>query len=261
MLFTIITVVMDEYEELLKTYNSIVVQNYSSIEWVVIHGGKGSKIPEFLKDYNGEIDLKFNSESDDGIYDAMNKGRYLASGDYIVFLNAGDTLYSKLTISEVYSRVIKSNVYPDIVFGAAKLVFDNGFNLIRYPRSMDTYIWHGLPANHQATYYKSTSIINPPYDFKYKMCGDYYIVSQFFLNNSNAVYMNRILVNFKIGGTSYRHPWTLIKEAYSIQRDVLGVSFIKRVFSIVRRVVAILATIILENNIFLGKTIKKYLFR
>ena len=261
MLFTIITVVMDEYDELVETFNSIVIQKYSNIEWLVIHGGADVRIPNFLVKSKDLIKIKFISEPDKGIYDAMNKGKAMASGNYIVFLNAGDTLYNKLVISEVYAMVSKNNIYPDIVFGAAKLVFDNGFNLVRYPRDMDTCIWHGLPANHQATYYKNTSIIDPPYDLKYKMCGDYYIVSQFFLNNSNAILMNRILVNFKIGGASYQHPWTLIKEAYSIQRDVLRVSFIKRLVSMIRRTIARLTTIALENNIFLGKIIRKYLFR
>jgi len=247
MLFTIVTVVLDEYAELLKTFDSILIQQYDNIEWVVIHGGSDSLIPEFLVESQKHINIKCLSESDEGIYDAMNKGVSIASGMYLVFLNAGDVLHDEFVMEKIFKQVTANNFFPDIVFGAAELLFSNGKKIIRPAKLMDDYIWHGLPANHQATYYKKASIPLPPYDLKYKMCGDYYIVANMYLNKIKALMMNDILVDFSIGGTSYHNPYLLIKEAYMIQARVLNVPFHRRLLSACRRFLATVAVVLIEN--------------
>jgi len=250
MLFTIITVVLDEYKELLETYESIIAQDYKDIEWIVIHGGAGNEIPEFLNHCKSKMNVCFISESDKGIYDAMNKGKGISKGEYVVFLNAGDLLHNNKVISKVFESITGSIDLPDVVFGAAQLVFNSGYSLIRHPKDMNNYIWHGLPANHQATYYKRTSIIDPAYDLKFKMCGDYYIISRMYMKNISGLYLDDVVVDFKIGGASYHNPWLLIKEAYCIQKDVLNISLFVRLRSVLKRSISTFAVILIENGLY-----------
>ena len=252
MKLSIITVVMDELEELSKTQKSILSQHSDEIEWVVVHGGKDREIVNFVNTSKSQLDVLILSESDKGIYDAMNKGLVLSSGDYVVFLNAGDVFHDENVVDKVFKKLKQADCEIDMLFGAAELVFENGKKILRKPKNINNYIWHGLPANHQATYYKSSSIVLPAYDLKYKMCGDYYIVSMMYLNGATNIVIDEPLVDFKVGGASYHNPWLLVKEAYMIQRDVLSTSMFKRLMSAGKRIAATIAFIFIQNG-FLKK--------
>jgi len=182
----------------------------------------------------------------------MNKGFELSSGDYVVFLNAGDVFHDKDVLDKVFARLKESNYTIDMLFGAAELIFSNNKMILRRPKDIGVYIWHGLPANHQATYYKSSSITLPAYDLKYKMCGDYYIVSKMYLNNSTNAMIDEPLVDFKIGGASYYNPWLLLKEAYMIQKDVLSISLLRRLMSGIRRIMATIVVILIQKGCSMG---------
>lgn len=247
-MFSIVTVVLDEYEELSKTFNSIINQSYNNIEWVVIHGGKNKSIIQFVLKQKDCIEIKYISEQDEGIYDAMNKGVSLSSGDFILFLNAGDILHDESVILNVFNSITKNDSYPDVVFGAAELLFSNGMRIVRKPKDIYSYIWHGLPANHQATYYRNTSIKRMPYDLKYKVCGDYYIIARLFIEKIDVLMIQNVLADFKIGGSSYQNPRLLIKDSYEIQKKILRIPIILRILSAVKRVVVIVSIFIIENS-------------
>lgn len=239
MKISIVTVVYNDKQGLLKTYESLSSQVFTNYEWVVVDGGSTDGAIEFLHSINN-MSLVWESEPDKGIYDAMNKGIAMSSGEYLVFMNAGDEFYNKYTLDSVISSISKSDSPVDIVFGGAEYCFKNNISLYRPPKEIGKYIWHGLPANHQATYYKKTSIIEPAYDLKYLMCGDYYIVSSMYKSGVHALYINKPIVRFDMGGVSSRRPFLLIKEAYQVQRDVLKISIFFRLVSLFRRSIAMI---------------------
>lgn len=114
MKLSIITVCFNNIEGLKRTYNSIKGQTArDKFEWIVIDGASTDSTPEWLQEHESEID-KWISEPDNGIYNAMNKGVRIASGDYMLFLNSGDELKDSKTIANC---LIYFNGNIDFLYG------------------------------------------------------------------------------------------------------------------------------------------------
>jgi len=105
-LISIVTVVYNGAKHLEQTILSVLKQSYPNVEYLIIDGGSTDGTLEIIRQYEEAIDY-WISETDKGIYDAMNKGISLASGDYIVFLNADDW-YERGAIESVAQNIIKS---------------------------------------------------------------------------------------------------------------------------------------------------------
>jgi putative colanic acid biosynthesis glycosyltransferase len=243
--FSIITVVYNDITGLALTKASVFLQTFPDFEWIVIDGGSSDGTSSYLSSLQSPF-LKWISESDRGIYDAMNKGILLAQGEYLVFLNAGDIFPSLNTLALVSDEIDKHGK-PDVLFGGAALVFANGKSIVRSPRKIESYIWHGLPANHQGTYYKRNALGDLLYDPTYKICGDYYIIAKLYLKNISVAYLNQALVKFSVGGASYQNRVPLFLEPYKIQRDILKKSLPLRCVSLAKRLVATAMMILLQK--------------
>ena len=239
MKISVITVVLDELDELIKTHNSILKQCSDEIEWVVVHGGDDVSVAQYINDNRKSLKTVFISEPDNGIYDAMNKGVKLCDADYVVFLNAGDVFSDPEVIQDVSSVLSKSShVKVDVLCCSANLVLSDDRKVLRPAKNVRDYIWHGLPANHQATYYRKESIIKFPYDLKYKLCGDYYIAAIMYENNMIFENFDRVVVDFYLDGISYNWRLDLFKEPFLIQRDILNLNFRIRVISLLKRFIS-----------------------
>jgi glycosyltransferase involved in cell wall biosynthesis len=119
-LVTVITVTFNAQAMLEATIRSVIEQTYDNIEYIVVDGGSQDDTVAILKGYEFAIDLWF-SEPDRGIYDAMNKGILHASGDWLNFLNTGDTFNAASTIRTLVDQYIrpcgneKRFIYSDVV--------------------------------------------------------------------------------------------------------------------------------------------------
>lgn len=243
--FSIITVVYNDVSGLSLTKSSIESQTFPDFEWIVVDGGSKDGTVDFLK-HCDQPGLSWVSEKDKGIYDAMNKGIKLSRGEYLVFLNAGDVLPGEDTLFSI-SKVLFSDLTMDVLFGGAEYVFADGRTLLRSPKLISTCIWHGLPANHQATYYSRKIMDGLLYDLKYKICGDYFLIASLYRKNIKAAYMDVPLVKFSVGGMSYVNRVPLFFEPYMIQRDILRQPFFWRVVSLLKRGISTLGMIFLQN--------------
>ncbi|MDP1880986.1 MAG: glycosyltransferase family 2 protein [Parachlamydiaceae bacterium] len=232
--FTIITVVLNDINGLIRTKTSLHEQIFRDFEWIVIDGKSTDGCLEFIERQKDEL-TKWISEKDSGIYDAMNKGIKLSSGNYILFLNAGDTLFNEDTLMKIYMIIESQKINPDVLFGDSNYIFKNNKNIVRSTKIIEEYIWHGLPANHQSTLYKRDIIINNLYDLKYKLCNDYYIISVLYQKGINVFYLDFVVSNFFVGGISLKLTKNLFWEPFKIQKEVLGTSFHKRLHSLFKR--------------------------
>ena len=97
---SIITVCLNSENYIEKTILSVLAQSYTNIEYIVIDGNSSDNTYNIINKYRTEIDITI-SEKDAGIYDAMNKGITLSTGDIIYFLNSGDLLYNNTTIEQI----------------------------------------------------------------------------------------------------------------------------------------------------------------
>lgn len=115
---SIITVVYNGKEDFARTLDSVKAQSYSHLEYIVIDGGSNDGTAELILENKASI-AKSISEKDAGIYDAMNKGLRLASGEYVLFLNAGDLFYSPDVLENIFSEL---NTKPDAIYGETMFV-------------------------------------------------------------------------------------------------------------------------------------------
>jgi putative colanic acid biosynthesis glycosyltransferase len=242
---SIITVAYNDAQGLALTMSSIASQTFRDFEWIVVDGGSTDGTVRLLEQC-AQPGLRWISEKDSGIYDAMNKGIRMSGGDYLVFLNAGDAFPGTATLSAVDTALSRAPA-PDVLFGGAEYVFPDGKAVFRPPKEASKSIWHGLPANHQATYYSRAILEGILYDPKYRICGDYYLIAKLFQKGFDATYLNQSLVRFEVGGASYVNRKRLFWEPYLIQREVLHQSLMLRLLSLIKRSISTLGMVVLKN--------------
>ena len=244
--FSIVTVVLNDLEGLKRTQRSISKLEGAVFEWIVYDGGSGANTTDFLTSLGR--DVKWVSMADQGIYDAMNRGVALCSGEYVVFMNAGDTFHDSNTLAQALETLSANNQVADILFGGAMLSFPNSGRMhYRPPRHVTHSLWHGLPANHQATYYRKTLLEITPYDLQYRLCGDYYLTATLINKGAYAVYLDHPLAIFEVGGLSLQRRKEIFVELYRIQRDILGIPIHYRLASMAKRFVSITGAMLLSR--------------
>lgn len=135
--FTIITVTFDAEAVFERTANSVLMQTYPHVEHVIIDGASRDRTIEMAHTYKVKSDeaktghtVTIFSEPDNGLYDAMNKGLFKASGDYICYLNAGDTLPSADTLDLIASSVGDGEALPGVLYGDTDVVDRKGVSCI-----------------------------------------------------------------------------------------------------------------------------------
>ena len=233
---SVITVVLNDPDGLTRTGESILSQT-NPVEWIVVDGGSSKATIDILHNLGGEV--RWISEKDNGIYDAMNKGVCMCKGDYVVFLNAGDCFTDSGVVSEVSDFLsTPQGLHVDVLCCGANLVLADGRKVYRPPKRVGEYIWHGLPANHQATYYRRIALGTRPYDLRFKICGDYFLAATLYIKKATFGYLDRAVVQFFLDGISYSWRKELFMEPYAIQQRVLLLGFGWRILSLLKRFVS-----------------------
>jgi len=215
---SIITVVYNNLAGLQYTFQSIHSQSSTDFEWVVIDGGSTDGTAEWLAGLAFPA-LRFISEKDKGLYDAMNKGIKMASGKYVWFMNSGDGIYSLDTIQQLIGQAANN----DVLYGETMLVDEKGSQLgIRsekttrvLPSKMTKYsMIKGMVVCHQSFISKRT--IAPLYNLNYRFSADIdWVISC--LENAGAIHnCEMILSNYLVGGLSAQNQKTGWKERWNI---------------------------------------------
>lgn len=172
--FSIITVTFNAEKVLEDTIQSVITQTYHNMEYVIIDGASTDGTSGIIKRYRPYIHAVV-SEPDKGIYDAMNKGLALATGDYVCFLNAGDTLHEDSTLAKMVQN-IHAKELPDVIYGETALV-DEKRHFIRMRRlaAPEKLTWksfkQGMLVCHQAFFAKRA--LAEPYNLRYRFSSDF----------------------------------------------------------------------------------------
>lgn len=174
--YSIIVVTLNNAEGLHRTLQSVRLLDYAPIETIVINGGSDTETQRLLSDNSDIITLAI-SEKDTGIYNAMNKGIKHVSGDYTVFMNAGDTFAGRGVLSLV------SNYDGDIILGGEAY----GGDTRTVKPSMSLYDILSIGINHQAVYYRSDILRKYPFDESYSLIADLKSVVEPFVKESVSI--------------------------------------------------------------------------
>ena len=208
---SIITVTFNNHDGLLKTLFSVRSQSYHLYEHIVIDGGSNDGTLKALETFNNS-NLKWLSEPDNGIYHAMNKGIELSSGRWLLFLNAGDTLFDTNTLEKITSKL---DVSYGIVFGQIELLFDKNHRKIKaIPPQISPF--HLRFCNHQTAFIRNDLIKKLKYDENYKICGDSDFFARAYLAHEKFKNIEDTICCFDTQGVSSNLSLVTFKESLKI---------------------------------------------
>jgi putative colanic acid biosynthesis glycosyltransferase len=224
MQLTIITVVKNDLTGLKKTYDSLISQRFKDFEWIVVDGVSTDGTTEYVKSlpkFEGII----ISENDSGIFDAMNKGLLLSSGDFVVFLNAGDYFTDDNVLFDVMTTLDLGDGI-DLIYGDSSEVHEDGKIYLKNARSYLN-IYYGMFACHQSMFYRTSIAINVLFNVQFRIAGDYDFTSRFLKKTQNVKYIERSLCVFDLNGVSRKNELQGRRENWRVQREVIGLSIFK----------------------------------
>lgn len=200
---TIITVCKNASENIKKTINSVIQQTYSNIEYLILDGKSTDDTQGILKAYLGHKNVSVFSEKDFGIYNAMNRGIARASGDYIYFINAGDTLYNNTVIEDVvkYMGSDSSAIY----YGCVKIISPGRMDKIYEYKIKENILEWLLKKNmicHQGIFAPRSSLINHYFKEKFELRADYEWLLYSIQNNVLCKRLPLVIANYDALGQS-----------------------------------------------------------
>lgn len=172
--FSIVTVCYNAEAELEDTIQSVIAQTYRHVEYIIVDGASKDGTLAIIERYKERI-ARVVSEPDKGLYDAMNKGLRLATGDYVCFLNAGDCFHEDSTLQQMADCLTKAEL-PDVLYGETALV-DKERHFVRMRRlsAPKTLTWRsfkqGMLVCHQAFFARTA--LAEPYDLQYRYSADF----------------------------------------------------------------------------------------
>lgn len=213
---SVITVVYNAADSISKTLISVRGQTYENIEFIVIDGGSGDSTLSQIKDFDDVVSVLV-SESDDGIYDAMNKGASYATGEYITFLNAGDYYHSDDCLREIFCDA--GVLAYDVVYGS-NYYYKNNKMLLQTPRPLE-HFYKGMPFNHQSVFVRSDLVKRYPFKHEvYRIQCEYHFLLNLYLSGYSFHQLDTIVAVYEAGGFSDLNflersleRWLIVKRA------------------------------------------------
>ena len=211
---TIVTITYNADEFLEKTILSVIEQDYQFVEFIIIDGGSQDGTVDIIKKYEKYITY-WISEPDRGIYDAMNKGIDVATGEWINFMNAGDTFFENGTISNV-SREFDDQ--HELICGDILRGIDN--KSYRKPLGLK-YAFDAMFVWHQALFTKMFLMKQFKFNADFKIAADYEFVLRCFYYGYNFKFIDFPIANFIEGGISQNNNTLSRVEAMYVQSKYL----------------------------------------
>ena len=211
---TIITVVFNGEQHLEKTILSIINQTYENLEYIIIDGCSTDGTLTIVENYRYAISY-FISEPDQGIYDAMNKGINIASGEWVNFMNAGDVFYDTNTLNNITPHLEKTK---DVVYGNHVIFQEHPYKETYFMAKNLSYVWN-IPYCHQTAFVSISLLRKHLFDTQYHIASDY---NQYLdMRKANAIfyYTPIFIAKYLDGGVSAQHKQQWIKEHRIIQSN------------------------------------------
>lgn len=224
--FSIITVVYNGEALLPGTMQSVLQQTYPNIEYVVIDGGSKDNSVAIIRDFAARMpNLRWISEPDKGLYDAMNKGLKMATGDFVWFMNGGDHLYSNDTVERCAALVTEKT---DVLYGETMLVND-----ARQPAgTMSELSTRHLPAHlHWRDYLGGMLVVHQSFVARRNLapvyrtdnlCADYEWCIRILKQSRDSVNTGLILTNYLMGGLSKQRHHQSLRDRLAVMREQFG---------------------------------------
>ncbi len=223
-LVSIVTVVYNGAATLERTIQSVLAQGYPNIEYILVDGGSSDGTLDLLRKYEDRLDL-WVSERDKGIYDAMNKGVALCTGEWVALINADDW-YEPGTVERVIAAA-KDRSDINIVHGDIWIHYPNGYKkLKRAKRNGFLLKYWEMVLNHPSFFVRRSYYQGRPFDATLRVSGDHkWTLAAWMHSRAQFLYLPEPLANFTAGGASMSIPLKrVLSEGKRVSHDLgLGV--------------------------------------
>ncbi len=215
--FSIITVTYNAAAVLEDTIQSVITQTYKNVEYIIIDGDSSDRTLEIANRYKEHIHC-IVSEPDKGLYDAMNKGIQLATGDYLCFLNAGDELHEDDTLQMIVHSLTDHKL-PDVIYGETAIVDEEGhFIRMRRLSAPEQLTWKsfkkGMLVCHQAFFARRDKV--EPYDLHYRFSSDFDWCIKIMKKSKVLHNTHLILIDYLNDGLTMHNHKASLKERFHI---------------------------------------------
>lgn len=186
---SVVTVCYNSLPALQKTMESVNAQRYPALEYIIVDGGSTDGTSQYLE--SASIPCRWVSERDNGIYDAMNKGVSMATGDFVIFMNAGDIFASDDVLERVFDRGTDADViYGDVIKGGS----------IKKAEAMHNS--HRMFFCHQSCLARRERLVETPFDIRHRMSADFKWVKTMVKEGRRFMQVNFPIADFDTSGVS-----------------------------------------------------------
>ncbi len=204
MKLSIITINYNNADGLRKTIESVLAQTFTDFEYIIVDGASTDGSVEIIRSNVQNLEsskVKWVSEADKGIYNAMNKGLRMATGEYCLFLNSGDNLHDENVLIQVVPQLESADIY----YCDAEFVYPNGTHELHiYPDKLTFDFFYKTALCHQAMFFKAEAIrAAGGYDEYYRVIGDWVLyVKMMILDNCSNQHIGICVSDFNLEGLS-----------------------------------------------------------
>lgn len=216
---SIITVCYQAKDQFCTTAENLLCQSWKNFEYIVVDGASNDGTKELFDFFaplfeRAQIPFSSISESDRGIYDAMNKGTRMASGRWLLFLNAGDILADRL----ILERIFQSPSDAQVIYGDTDCIYQG--HLKRYPALPLDRLTCEMAFCHQSAFIQRERMLAHPYDISYKVCADHHFFLSLYLEGYAFDYRPLPVSVYEISGYSDRNKLLSHREKHRMQKEL-----------------------------------------
>jgi Glycosyl transferase family 2/Glycosyl transferases group 1 len=224
---SIVTVCMNAEQVVQKTIESVLGQDYGNFEYIILDGASTDATAKVIQWYDPHLSY-WHSEKDQGVYYAMNEAVTKCTGDFVLFMNAGDTFVDQTALTRMFSKAPSD---ADVVYGHHFYVPADGIPDYHPAADFETtwhrltkgYVWYdwlaGMPG-HQATAVRRTSLTEFRFDTKYRVAADHDVLFRAKLNGATFFNSDELISVYVGGGMSAqnfdlcKNEWRAIARTY-----------------------------------------------
>ena len=231
MKISIITITFNSAKTLQRTFASVQSQTYKNIEHVIVDGASSDGTVDMIKAYAAEhTNVRWVSEKDDGIYNALNKGIKMATGDIIGFLHSDDVLFSPDSIEHIavaFESQQVEVVYGDLLYCKGNKVIRRWKSNVFNPRSLK----YGWMPPHPTVYVRREVYQQVgEYDEWFRISADYDMILRIFKSGFKAHYLPEVLVSMEMGGASNKNTKARLSKTqedyFVLKKNKVGAGYL-----------------------------------
>ncbi len=222
---TIVTVSYNAENDIERTIKSVLNQTYPHIEYIIIDGASTDGTIDIIKKHEDKIDY-WVSEPDEGLYYAMNKAIGIATGEWVNFMNAGDTFADKRVIEWMIEQ---STSDADIYYGSRYRHYSPSNIKLEKCWSINEMLYV-MPFGHQATFSRNSILKDLRFDTSFRLSADYDFFVRCYLKKYTFTYVGFPVCNFESGGLSQQQNFKSEIETIKLLTDYAGKETVKKSF-------------------------------